>query len=140
MKNLFFTWLIILGMVGIAFAQTEKTFVKTFATAENIPFAIFTVNGPATIYGWDEETIRITVKVKAPEVENEILDKLFKTGRYEWQMRVHKEAKLMIFEMPKQEEFIFINGFELMEELEYEILVPRGIRYRILDHKVPVLM
>lgn len=140
MKKLFLTWIVILAAIGATFAQGEKTFVKTFAATDDCPFAVFTLKGPAVVYGWDEETIQINVKVTAPEVDQVVLDRLFKEGRYEMTLRAHKEAQLMIFEMPKQEQYIFINGGEILEEFEYEIFVPRGIRYRIVEHKVPLMM
>ena len=140
MKKLFLIWVLIFGVVGLGFAQTQKTLVKTFAVDEDCPFALFALKGNVEVFAWDKATIRITTTITAPDIEEKVLDVLVKKGRYGTEMRVHREAQLMIFEMPKQEQFIFINGLEIEETLEFEIFVPRGVLYRVVEHQLPVIM
>ncbi len=140
MKKLFLIWVLIFGVVGLGFAQTQKTLVKTFAADEDCPFALFALKGNVEVFAWDKATIRITTTITAPDIEEKVLDVLVKKGRYGTEMRVHREAQLMIFEMPKQEQFIFINGLEIEETLEFEIFVPRGVLYRVVEHQLPVIM
>ncbi|BDS10473.1 hypothetical protein [Aureispira anguillae] len=140
MRTLLLTWIIVLVTVGLGMTQTQKTFVKTFLPEEDCPFAVFAIDGTTEMHYWDEPTVRITYTIQTNQLTEKDLETITKNGRYQIEMKFYEEARVMIFDMPKQEQYIFINEEKLEEHLDFEIFLPKGIRYRIVNPTVHPLM
>ena len=84
MKNLFLTWILILGIVGLGIAQTQKTLVKTFAIDEGYTELTVTLDADIEVEEWDNNTIRIITEININTGE-QILKALIKAGRYNYE-------------------------------------------------------
>lgn len=140
MKTLLLTWMLVLVTVGLGMTQTQKTFVKTFAPEEDCPFAVFAVDGPTEMHYWNEPSIRIIYTIETPQLTEKNLEAIVKGKRYEIEMKFYEEARVMIFDLPNQEKEVFINGDKLEEQLNFEIFIPKGIRYRVVNPTIHPLM
>lgn len=131
MKNLIFTWVFLMVTITMGFAQTEKTLVKTLAVEEGCIEVVFSLPGHVEVLEWDNKTIRIMTNITTKHAEEQIIKALVATGRYNIKVTRDEVYGNLIIDMPKQKEFIFINGTDLEENLDFEIFVPRGMIYHI---------
>lgn len=131
MKTFFLTWIALLGIVGLTFAQTQKTLVKTMAVEATNYEAIFDLTGTVDVVEWENETIRLVTTITAENIEEQVLKALVIAGRYQYQMEVDETAKTITIDMPKKERTIFINGADLDDQLDFKIYIPKGMKYRI---------
>ncbi len=137
MKKLFLIWIILLGVLGLGIAQTQTNYELTFTPEEDCPLAIFAVNAHTEIQTWEEATIKILVTIKTPEIGQEALDEIIKTKRYEVEMTFHEEERVILFEMPKQEEPLILDGYELEEYVEFKIFAPKNIKIGLVTTMIP---
>ena len=140
MKQLFLTWIILLAIVGLGLAQTQKTLVKTFPVTTETETVTFAMKGDATVTEWEKETIRIVTTIKAQNIEEKVLKALIIAGRYNYQVTLDKELGTATFDLPKMERTIFINGKDLEDVLEFEIFIPQGLDYQITMPNAPLLL
>lgn len=131
MKTFILTWIALLGIVGLTFAQTQKTLVKTLAVEQPAYETVFDLAGNVEVMEWDNQTIRIITTIIAPNTEEQVLKALVVAGRYNYKMVVDETTGTITIDMPQKERTIFINGADLDDQLEFEIYIPRGMKYRI---------
>ena len=84
MKHLILTWIIILGVIGLGIAQTQKTLVKTIAVEENFHEVTFALQGQTEVLEWENKTIRIITNITTLNAQEQILKALVKAGRYNY--------------------------------------------------------
>lgn len=140
MKQLFLTWIILLAIVGLGLAQTQKTLVKTFPVTTETETVTFAIKGDATVMEWEHETIRIVTTIKAQNIEEKVLKALIIAGRYDYQVTLDQELGTATFDLPKMERTIFINGRDFEDVLEFEIFIPQGLDYQITMPNAPLLL
>lgn len=131
MKNFILTWIMLLGLVGLTFAQTQKTLVKTLAVEQEVQEAVFALAGTVDVEQWDNQTIRIVTTITTPNTQENVLKALIAAGRYDYQVTVNKEMQTLTIDMPKKNRVIVINGIDLDDQLEYKIYVPKNMKYYI---------
>jgi hypothetical protein len=129
MKKLLLTWVIVFLTIVLAWAQTETTLIQNFTPEEDCYFAVFALNGPTTVQNWNEPTIKIVYTVKVENAEN-----------HQIEMQFYEEERVMIFELPNQEENVLINAEMVGEFLEVEIFIPNGIKYHVVPTNIHPLM
>lgn len=129
MKKLLLTWVIVFLTIALAWAQTETTLTQNFIPEEDCYFAVFALNGPANVQTWNEPTIKIVYTVKAENAEN-----------HQIEMQFYEEERVMIFELPNQEENVLINAEMVGEFLEVEVFIPNGIKYHVVPTNLHPLM
>lgn len=131
MKNLVLTLVIVLGMVGFGFAQIQKTLVKTLPVEEGCIELYIDLPGHVEIVEWDSKTIRIMTNITTPGHEDKIIKALVANGHYNIEVRKDEKYGDLIIDMPKHEQFIIINGVDFEDQLDFEIFVPKGMKYQI---------
>lgn len=131
MKTFILTWIALLGIVVVTFAQAQKTLVKTLAVEEPTYEVVFDLPGNVEVMKWDNKTIRIITTITAQNTQEQVLKALVAAGRYNYEMLVDETTGKITIDMPQKEQIIIINNVDLDEQLEFEIYLPRGIKYRI---------
>jgi len=140
MKKLLLICVFLLGIVGAGFTQTQEELVKTFTPEEDCYLAVFAVNGFTNVETWDEPTIKVFARIVTPEIGQEALGEIIEGGRYDIEMNFYEEERVIIFDMPKQQEFLTLDGYELEEYLEYKIFVPKEIKVIVVNLQFPTIL
>ncbi|BDS10476.1 hypothetical protein [Aureispira anguillae] len=131
MKKIILTWIVLLGVVGLTYAQAQKTLVKTLAIEKETQEAIFALTGDVEVIEWENETIRIMTTITTPNTAENVIKALVAAGRYDYKMVVDKENQTITIDMPKKDRPILINGVDLDDQLNFKIYIPQGMKYRI---------
>ncbi len=131
---------LILLVASVLYAQPERTFVKTIPVDEDCNYVVFALHGEVLLNKWEKENIRILVNVKTPEVADKVLDALVRMGRYNIEAQLHEEERVLIIDMPRTENAVIINAEELFEKISFEVYMPKGLRYKILDPRIQPMM
>ena len=139
MKNLFLTWILILGIVGLGIAQTQKTLVKTFAIDEGYTELTVTLDADIEVEEWDNNTIRIITEININTGE-QILKALIKAGRYNYETNYDAANNILLLNMPKKDRVIVINEQTLKDDLILKIYVPKGMKYNIENPNTPMIL
>jgi hypothetical protein len=133
MKNLLLTWVIVFLTIGLGWAQTEKKVIQNFIPEEDCYFAVFALNGPTTVQKWDQPTIKIIYTVKVENADAEVTN-------HQIEMKFYEEERVLIFELPNQEEDVLMNAEMIGDLLEIEVFVPKGIKYHVVPTNLHPLM
>lgn len=133
MKKLLLTWVILFLAIGLGWAQTEKTVVQTFVPEEDCYFAVFALNRPTAVQTWEEPTVKIVYTIKV-DGANE------KTITPPIEMQFYEEERVIIFEIPNQEENILKNVEMVGDFLEVEVFIPYGIKYYVVPSNLHPLL
>ncbi|MFT5645503.1 MAG: hypothetical protein ACI976_000173 [Aureispira sp.] len=133
MKNLLLTWVIVFLTIGLGWAQTEKKVIQNFIPEEDCYFAVFALNGPTTVQKWDQPTIKIIYTVKVENADAEVTN-------HQIEMKFYEEERVLIFELPNQEEDVLMNAEMIGDLLEVEVFVPKGIKYHVVPTNLHPLM
>ena len=139
MKNLFLTWILILGIIGLGFAQTQKTLVKTLAVDEDYNEVTLTLEANIEVEEWDSKTIRIITEININTGE-QILKAHIKAGRYNYETDYDTENNILLLNMPKKEHVIVINGLTLKDNLILKVYIPKGMKYNIENTNPQMLL
>lgn len=131
MKKFFLTWITLLGVVALTFAQTQKTLVKTLPVECPTYEAIFALKGQVDVEEWNNKTIRIVTTITTANTPENVLKALVAAGRYDYEMTIDDMNQTITIDMPKKENAIMINGVDLDDQLDYKIFVPKGMNYQI---------
>lgn len=135
MKKFILTWITLLGIVALTFAQTQKTLVKTLPVECTDYEAIFALKGDVEVEEWDNQTIRIITTITTENTPENVLKALVAAGRYTYEMKIDETNQTITIDMPKKENAIIINGIDLDDQLDYKIYIPKGMYYQIgLDY------
>jgi hypothetical protein len=138
-KKIIFVSIVVLAIAAVAMMlPSNKTLVKTIAVEEGYDEAVFDMKGKYQVSEWDSKTIRITTTIDAPHIDDATLKALITAGRY--QVEVGKDATngALIFTMPKKEKTITINHTDLEDFLQFEISIPKGMKYEIKGADAPI--
>ena len=127
MKTLFLIPLLFINMVLWGQAN-QPTKHKTFLPEEDCHLALFALDGQATIYAWNEPTIKIVLKNEGttPRTENYI---------QAIEMRFHEEERVMIFRPT-----LPLKSMDNNTPTYFDIYVPRHMRYQVIDLTQPLLL
>lgn len=135
MKKFILTWITLLGIVALTFAQTQRTLVKTLAVEHTEYEAIFALKGDVEVEEWDNQTIRIVTTITTQNTTENVLKALVAAGRYNYEMTIDEVNQTITIDMPKKDNAIIINGVDLDDQLDYKIYIPKGMYYQIgLDY------
>ena len=96
--------------------------------------------GQATVTTWNEPHIKIITKINAPEVNLKTLEAIVEKGRYQIEFNFHEEERFMLLDMPQTEKTIFVNGFDFNEYLEFDIYIPKQVRYQLINPLLPTFL
>lgn len=140
MKNLLVTLFFTVATLGWSIAQDHITLTQTFDVTEDCNFAFFALKGQTNVIVWDEPTIKIITRIHAPEVTLKTLDEIITKGRYQVDLNFYEEERAMLFQMPQVEKIIHINGFDFKEILEFEVYIPKQVRYRLTNPLKPAFL
>ena len=119
MKNLMIFSFMITSLLG--FSQSSISFVKHIS-ADFDGYDISEVDCMLVVNNYDGDLIKFSVTVSANVNEN-TLSQLFKIGRY----NISVKDDVISFDRIKNT--ILINGFEVLEDIKVEVLVPYGINF-----------
>lgn len=131
MKKFFLTWITLLGIVALTFAQTQKNLGQNSACECPTYEAIFALKGQVDVEEWDNKTIRIVTTITTANTPENVLKALVAAGRYDYEMTIDDMNQTITIDMPKKENAIMINGVDLDDQLDYKIFVPKGMNYQI---------
>lgn len=138
-KKIIFFAIVALAIAAVAMMLPgNKTLVKTVAVEDGYDEASFEMKGKYQVTEWDNKTIRITTTIEAPHADDATLKALITAGRYQIDVAKDETNKALIFNMPKIEKAITVNHVDLEEFLQFEISVPRGMKYQVKDGNVPI--
>jgi hypothetical protein len=133
MRKLLLTWVIIFLTIGLGFAQNENTLVQTFTPEEDCYFAVFALDGPTTVQTWNEPTIKIVYNVTTEDTNT-------KVTVHQIEMQFYEEERVMIFELPNQENNVLKNVEMVGNFLEVEVFIPNGIKYHVVPANLHPLL
>ncbi|CAA6800184.1 MAG: Unknown protein [uncultured Aureispira sp.] len=133
MKKLLLTWVILFLAIGLGWAQTENTWVQNFTLEEDCYFAVFALNGPATVQTWEEPTVQIVYTLRTKNANETV-------NNHQIEMKFYEEERVMIFEVPNEEKEDLINAKMVEDFLEVQIFVPNDIKYHIVPTNLHPLM
>lgn len=105
----------------LGFSQSSISFVKHIS-ADFDGYDISEVDCMLVVNNYDGDLIKFSVTVSANVNEN-TLSQLFKIGRY----NISVKDDVISFDRIKNT--ILINGFEVLEDIKVEVLVPYGINF-----------
>lgn len=127
MKNLMTVLVVMMLSVVTMFGQASTTFVKSI-TCDNNNSPVFALAGNVNVSEWDETYIRITCTIEVTNSTETILTRLLTLGRYN--IEVKNENGVMSISAPKMANHVAIQGTDLLENVRYEITVPRGMEFQ----------
>jgi len=121
-------------------AQAQTSLVKSIAL-EGSSLAVLELNGEVKVKEWDKDFIRITANIEVTNNSEEILKKLVSVGRYDFKTTI--ENGKLIINTPKMSHLVTIKGVDLIEKMNFEVLIPQGfqtnVKKPILNNNVPSL-
>jgi hypothetical protein len=134
MKNI----LVIIGLVlvsNMAFAQTEKTLVKTF-NLQGSTAVVLDLDGEVVIREWGEKTMRVHMNIQLQNTNVHMLKHLMTKGRYN--LNIDNSGSASVVTSPGRNQDVIINkqGDTLKENVSYIVFIPAKIRVETLDSNV----
>ena len=131
MKKLITLFIFLMILTQGAWAQSQKTLVKS------IPIEgasiVASLEGTVETTEWDKDFVRVTATVDVKNFNEDILKRLFSVGRYEI-VATTKDGVTTLM-MPKLATKVTIRGQQLLEEVTYEISVPKGMALEVKEIK-----
>lgn len=105
-------------------AQSTRTLVKSFSM-QGKSTVLLTFNGPVEVKTWANETVRVQMAVMLEGGNENSLNALVQSGRYNLISSVTDEAlKVFCPGMARQTKF---NGANIKEIVTYTVFVPEGV-------------
>ena len=129
MKKLFTLIIFLMTLTQTTWAQSQKTLIKSLPIEG--ASIVADLGGTVQTTEWDKDFVRITATVDVKNFSEEILKRLFAVGRYE--IVATTKDGVTTLTMPKLATKVTIRGQQLLEEVTYEISVPRGMSLEIKE-------
>lgn len=133
MKNLLTLITLVLAST-FAFAQTEKTVVKTF-NLQGSTSVVLNLKGDVEVQEWSESTLRVHMNIKLENSNVHMLKYLLTQGRYNLKLE-NTDAGVTIAS-PGRDKDVIINkeGDKLSETVTYTVFVPQNVATEVLNKK-----
>lgn len=125
MKNI----LVIIGLVlvsNMAFAQTEKTLVKTF-NLQGSTAVVLDLDGDVIIKEWGEKTMRVHMNIQLQNTNVHMLKHLMTKGRYNLSLDNLGSASVVTSPGRNQDVIINKQGDTLKENVSYIVFIPANV-------------
>lgn len=127
--------LVIIGLVlvaNMAFAQTEKTLVKTF-NLQGSTAVVLDLDGDVVIKEWGEKTMRVHMNIQLQNTNVHMLKHLMTKGRYNLNIDNSGSASVITSPGRNQDVIINKNGDTLKENVTYVVFIPMNVTAETLN-------
>ena len=108
---------------GIASAQSEKTFVKSFNLMGR-QTVVLNLGDNIQISQWDNDVVRVQMTVSV-YTSDATLKALAESGRYS--LKSELSVQDLMVTVPSLSNVVKLNGTELKEAVSFTVLVPKNI-------------
>lgn len=129
--------LCVLFVIPIVSGQVSKVFTKS-VSIQTTDRAYLSLPGPVKKELWKEDYLRITVLVKAGQINENILQRLFTVGRYSIDIAENEMSAYLNIVMPKALHKVTIKGIEMKESYSFFIQYPDGYDLILQDVRLEV--
>lgn len=127
MKSLISFWMVMMVSAAM-YGQAQTNFLKSITCDNNNQNIVFVLAGNVSVSEWDENYIRINCTIEVTNSSEAVLTRLFTLGRYN--LEVKNEGNQIHISAPKMANHIAIQGTDLLENMHYEINIPRGMTFK----------
>ena len=122
---------LVCGIITTTNAQVEKTFVKSLAvetTTGKATVATMTLPGKVEMTEWNNNYISVTTNLTITNMSENIVKQLIAVGRYNLVTTLDEDAQTLTVEMPKMAHHVTVKGVDVIENVTFEINVPKGFQ------------
>lgn len=117
-------------VANIAFAQAQRTFVKSF-NLKGDNQVVVNLDGPVEVKEWDQEVVRVLMNVSFENANDSALRFFTEKGRYRI-LQTTKNGTLVISAMPRGGNIKY-QGRQVEEVVTYTILIPGDVHAEVVE-------
>lgn len=126
----FITMLALILVANIAFAQAQRTFVKSF-NLKGDNQVVLNLDGPVEVKEWNEGIVRVLMNVTFETGNDAALRFYVEKGRYRIIQKAENGA-MAISVMPRKGDIKY-QGREVGEVVTYTVFVPNGVSAEVVE-------
>lgn len=115
---------LLLSTMSFAQLDAQKTLVKSFNLKGN-DVVVLDIPGDIKVTEWDNDIMRIQIKVALSGGSKTMLKSLVRVGRYNLRSKTNEEGFYVY--APDLQKQIKLKSGELKEIISYEVFVPRNV-------------
>lgn len=117
-------------VANIAFAQAQRTFVKSF-NLKGDNQVVVNLDGPVEVKEWDQEVVRVLMNVTFENANDSALRFFTEKGRYRI-LQTTKDGTLVISAMPRGGNIKY-QGRPVEEVVTYTVLIPSNVNAEVIE-------
>jgi hypothetical protein len=87
-----------------------------------------TLPGKVEMTEWDNNYISVTTNLTITNMSENIVKQLIAVGRYNLVTSLDEDAQTLTIEMPKMAHHVTVKGVDVIENVTFEINVPKGFQ------------
>ena len=126
LKNLFSLFMLIL-ISAFSYAQEPSAiFISNTQDIQNANELYTDFDGAITATTWDRDYVLIEMEIEANNVSLGVAKYLVSQERFCLKMR-QLDSRTMVLSMPKCKHEVYINGQRLIEQISYQVFLPKGV-------------